>query len=42
MTALLSVRDLDVNIGSVRVAAGVGFDMAAGDRLSFLVCKDKS
>lgn len=36
MTALLSVRDLDVNIGSVRVAAGLGFDLAAGERLAIL------
>lgn len=36
MTALLSVRDLDVNIGSVRVAAGLGFDLAAGARLAIL------
>ena len=36
MTALLSVRDLDVNIGSVRVAAGLGFELAAGERLAIL------
>ena len=36
MTALLSVRDLDVNIGSVRVAVGLGFDLAAGERLAIL------
>jgi iron complex transport system ATP-binding protein len=36
MTALLYVRDLDVNIGSVRVAAGLGFDLAAGERLAIL------
>ena len=36
MTALLSVGDLDVNIGSVRVAAGLGFDLAAGERLAIL------
>lgn len=36
MTTLLSVRDLDVNIGSVRVAAGLGFDLAAGERLAIL------
>lgn len=36
MTALLSVRDLDVNIGSVRVAAGLGFDLAAGERMAIL------
>ena len=36
MTALLAVRDLDVNIGSVRVAAGLGFDLAAGERLAIL------
>ncbi len=36
MTVLLSVRDLDVNIGSVRVAAGLGFDLAAGERLAIL------
>ncbi len=36
MTALLSVRDLDVNIGTVRVAAGLGFDLAAGERLAIL------
>lgn len=36
MTALLSVRDLDVNIGSVRVAAGLGFDLAASERLAIL------
>jgi iron complex transport system ATP-binding protein len=36
MTALLSVRDLDVNIGSVRVAAGLGFDLAAGECLAIL------
>ncbi len=36
MTALLSVRDHDVNIGSVRVAAGLGFELAAGERLAIL------
>lgn len=36
MTALLGVRDLDVNIGNVRVAAGLGFDLAAGERLAIL------
>ena len=36
MTALLCVRDLDVNIGSVRVAAGLGFELAAGERLAIL------
>ncbi|MBM3391298.1 MAG: ABC transporter ATP-binding protein [Betaproteobacteria bacterium] len=36
MTALLTVRDLDVNIGNVRVAAGLGFDLAAGERLAIL------
>ena len=36
MTALLSVGDLDVNIGSVRVAVGLGFDLAAGERLAIL------
>ncbi len=36
MSTLLSVRDLDVNIGSVRVAAGLGFDLAAGERLAIL------
>lgn len=36
MKALLSVRDLDVNIGSVRVAAGLGFDLAAGERMAIL------
>jgi len=36
MTALLSVRELDVNIGSVRVAAGLGFDLASGERLAIL------
>jgi iron complex transport system ATP-binding protein len=30
------VRDLDVNIGSVRVAAGLGFELAAGERLAIL------
>ena len=38
MSTLLSVRDLDVNIGSVRVAAGLGFDLAAGERLAILGC----
>ena len=32
MTALLCVRDLDVNIGSVRVAAGLGFELAVGEQ----------
>lgn len=36
MTTLLSVSDLDVNIGTVRVAAGLGFDLAAGERLAIL------
>jgi iron complex transport system ATP-binding protein len=36
MSTLLSVRDLDVNIGTVRVAAGLGFDLAAGERLAIL------
>ena len=36
MSTLLSVRDLDVNIGSVRVAAELGFDLAAGERLAIL------
>ncbi len=36
MSTLLSVRDLDVNIGSVRVAAGLGFELAAGERLAIL------
>jgi iron complex transport system ATP-binding protein len=36
MTALLSVRDLDVNIGSVRVAAGLGFDLEPGQRMAIL------
>jgi iron complex transport system ATP-binding protein len=36
MRALLSVGDLDVNIGSVRVAAGLGFELAAGERLAIL------
>jgi iron complex transport system ATP-binding protein len=36
MTSLLTVRDLDVNIGSVRVAAGLGFDLAAGERMAIL------
>ena len=36
MTALLSVRDLDVNVGAVRVAAGLGFDLEAGQRLAIL------
>jgi iron complex transport system ATP-binding protein len=36
MNALLSARDLDVNIGSVRVAAGLRFDLGAGERLAIL------
>lgn len=36
MTVLLSVRDLDVNIGSVRVAAGLGFDLEPGQRMAIL------
>ncbi|MEZ5616203.1 MAG: ABC transporter ATP-binding protein [Rhodocyclaceae bacterium] len=36
MSALLSVGDLDVNIGSVRVAAGLGFDLGEGERLAIL------
>ncbi len=36
MTTLLTVRDLDVNIGTVRVAAGLGFDLEAGQRLAIL------
>lgn len=36
MTALLSVRDLEVNVGDVRVAAGLGFDLEAGQRLAIL------
>ena len=36
MTAQLSVGDLAVNIGSVRVAAGLGFELAAGERLAIL------
>jgi iron complex transport system ATP-binding protein len=36
MSALLSVRDLDVNIGTVRVAAGLGFDLEAGQRMAIL------
>ncbi len=37
MTApLLSARDLEVSIGSVRVAAGLSFDLAAGERLAVL------
>ena len=35
-TPLLCVRDLDVNIGSVRVVAGLGLDLAAGERLAIL------
>jgi iron complex transport system ATP-binding protein len=33
---LLSVRDLDVNIGAVRVAAGLNFDLEPGQRLAIL------
>lgn len=36
MSTLLSVRDLDVNIGTVRVAADLGFDLEAGQRLAIL------
>ncbi len=36
MSTLLTVIDLDVNIGSVRVAAGLGFELAAGERLAIL------
>jgi iron complex transport system ATP-binding protein len=36
MSMLLGVRDLDVNIGSVRVAAGLGFDLEAGQRMAIL------
>ena len=36
MTALLGARDLDVNIGTVRVAAGLCFELAAGQRLAIL------
>ena len=36
MTALLCVRDLEVNVGDVRVAAGLGFDLQAGQRLAVL------
>jgi iron complex transport system ATP-binding protein len=36
MNTLLSVRELDVNIGTVRVAAGLGFELAAGERLAIL------
>lgn len=32
----LSVRDLDVSIGTVRVAAGLRLDLAAGERLAIL------
>ncbi len=35
-TPLLSVRELEVNIGTVRVAAGLGFDLEAGQRLAIL------
>ena len=33
---LLSVRELDVNIGDVRVVAGLGFDLEGGQRLAIL------
>ncbi len=36
MTALLCARDLDVNVGNVRVAAGLGFALEAGERLAIL------
>ena len=36
MTALLSVCDLEVNIGTVCVAAGLGFDLQEGQRLAIL------
>ncbi len=36
MSVLLGVRDLEVNIGTVRVAAGLGFDLDAGERLAIL------
>ncbi len=36
MSAPLSVRDLDVNIGTVRVAAGLHLELAAGERLAIL------
>ncbi|GAB4164833.1 MAG: ABC transporter ATP-binding protein [Rhodocyclaceae bacterium] len=36
MRTILSVRDLDVRIGAARVAAGLGFDLAAGQRMAVL------
>ncbi|MBE7423003.1 MAG: ABC transporter ATP-binding protein [Zoogloeaceae bacterium] len=36
MTSMLSVRDLDVNIGTVRVAAGLTFELGPGERLAIL------